>query len=178
MASFRLAVLVTICIAAATSAFAQAPPIPARLTLDEALRLAAERSPQAAAARAAVRVAESGRLDARARPNPATSVESEGYPLFESSRPRFSDNQELTVRVDQELETAGRRRLRIQSAEASVAAATLSGRDRLRQLELRITSTLLTLLVLPTLYGWFEGSSGNVGDPKAPRSDGEALTEA
>jgi cobalt-zinc-cadmium efflux system outer membrane protein len=122
-------------VATAAYAHGQDLVIPPRLTLDEAVRLATERNPNLAAARNAVEIAEAQRLDARLRPNPAVSFESEGYPLFESSRPAFVNNQELTFRVDQEIELAGRRRLRTQAAEASVSAVEATFRDARRQLE-------------------------------------------
>jgi cobalt-zinc-cadmium efflux system outer membrane protein len=129
----------------AADAVAQAPAIPQRLSLDEAVRLAAERNPQAAAARALVEIAEANRVDARLRPNPAVSVESESYPLFQSPRPAFVDGQELTIRFDQEIETAGRRRLRTDAAAAGVSAATLTARDRFRQLERAVRRAYLQL---------------------------------
>jgi cobalt-zinc-cadmium efflux system outer membrane protein len=108
------------------------------LTLDEALRVASERNPSLAAARNAVEIAEAQRVDARLRPNPAVSFESEGYPLFEPSRPSFTNNQELSLRFDQEIETSGRRRLRIEGAQSAVAVAESQRHDRLRQLELDV----------------------------------------
>lgn len=128
-----------------SASFAQTASIPQRLSLSEAVRIAAERNPQAMAARALVDIAEANRLDARLRPNPAMSVESEGYPLFESSRGSFINSQELTVRFDQEIETAGRRRLRTEAAASGVSAAQLTVRDRLRQLELAVRRAYLQL---------------------------------
>ena len=138
-------VATSLLLAAAVPALAQTQPIPLRLSLEEAVRLAAERNPQAAAARALVDIAAANRIDARLRPNPAVSVESESYPLFESSRPSFLDGQELTIRFDQEIETAGRRRLRTETAEAGVTVANLTARDRLRQLELAVRRAYLQL---------------------------------
>jgi cobalt-zinc-cadmium efflux system outer membrane protein len=138
-------IVVALCMCPAASAVAQTPRVPQRLSLDEAVRLAAERNPQAAAARALVDIAEANRVDARLRPNPAASIESESYPLFESPRPSFVDGQELTIRFDQEIETAGRRRLRIEAAAAGVDVATLTVRDRLRQLELAVRRAYLRL---------------------------------
>lgn len=126
---------------------AQTPSIPQRLSMEEAVRLALERNPQSAAARAIVQMAEAGRADARLRPNPAASVESESYPLFNSPRPSFLNGQELTVRVDQEIETAGRRRHRMDVAEAGVAAARLESRDRMRRLELIARRAYLHLVL-------------------------------
>lgn len=92
---------------AVCSVFAQDLVVPPRLSLDEALRLAKERNPSLAAARNSVEIAESRRIDARVRPNPAFTYESGNYPLFESPRPPFANTQELTLRVDQEIELAG-----------------------------------------------------------------------
>lgn len=132
---------------AASSAFGQTPAIRQRLSLEEAVRLAIARNPQAAAARALVDIAEAGQLEAHLRPNPAVSLESEGYPLFESPRPAFLDSQELTVRVDQELETAGRRGLRTAGAAAGIEAARLTLRDRLRVLELAVQRAYFQLVL-------------------------------
>jgi cobalt-zinc-cadmium efflux system outer membrane protein len=120
---------------------AQPVSIPEKLTLADALRLAAERNPVFAAARNAVEIAEAQRIDAALRPNPAVSVESEGYPLLENQRPSFLNNQEFTIRVDQEIETAGRRGLRTRAAAAGIDVARLELQDRLRQLELDVRRT-------------------------------------
>ena len=109
--------------------------VPPRLSLDEALRLATERNPSLAAARNSVEIAQSRRIDAGVRPNPAVTFESGNYPLFESPRPPFADNQELTLRVDQEIELAGRRRLRTQAAEAGITSMEASFQDQQRRLE-------------------------------------------
>ena len=109
--------------------------VPAHLTLDDALRIATERNPNLAAARNTVEIAEAQRIDARLRPNPAVSVESENYPLFEPARPGFLNNQQLTVRVDQELELGGRRGLRTEVAETAISAAEAAFLDQRRRLE-------------------------------------------
>jgi len=112
--------------------------VPARLSIEEALRLATERNPNLAAARNSVEIAEARRLDARLRPNPAVSFESGGYPLFESSRPAFINSQELIFRFDQEIELAGRRRLRTQAADVGISAAEAGYLDRRRRLEFNV----------------------------------------
>lgn len=112
--------------------------VPARMTLQEALRLASERNPNLAAARNTVEIAEAQRIDARLRPNPAVTFESAGYPLFESPRPSFGNNQELTFRFDQEIELAGRRGLRTQAAETGVSAAEAAFQDQQRRLEFEV----------------------------------------
>ena len=112
--------------------------VPARMTLDEGLRLANERNPNLAVARNTVEVAEAHRIDARLRPNPAVTFESAGYPLFESPRPSFGSNQELTFRFDQEIELAGRRGLRTQAAETGVSAAEAAFQDHKRRLDFEV----------------------------------------
>ena len=134
-------------IATGASAEAQSFVIPARLTLDEALRIAIERNPAFAAARNSVEIAEAQRIDARLRPNPAVSFESGGYPLFEPSRPGFVNNQELTFRVDQELELAGRRRLRSEAAAVGVSAAEASFQDERRRLEFEVRSSYFAVVL-------------------------------
>jgi cobalt-zinc-cadmium efflux system outer membrane protein len=136
----------SLCLAAG-SGFGQTPAIPQRLSLEEAVQLTIARNPQAAAARIQVEVAEAGQLEAELRPNPAVSLESEGYPLFESPLPYFLDNQELTVRFDQELETAGRRGLRKESAATALDAARLTLRDRLRVLALAVQRAYFRLVL-------------------------------
>jgi cobalt-zinc-cadmium efflux system outer membrane protein len=120
---------------AATAVYGQDLVIPARLSLEDALRLATERNPNLAAARNSVEIAEAGRVDARLRPNPAFTFESGSYPLFESPRPSFIGNQEMTLRLDQEIELAGRRRLRTQAAETGVSTAEAGFDDQRRRLD-------------------------------------------
>lgn len=133
--------------AAAVPASAQAPMIPARLSLDEALRLARERNPTLAAVRNLVEAAAGDRLQAKLKPNPALTVDSENYPLFDGNRPAFLDNQQLTLRIDQEIELAGRRRLRTQVADAGVAVAEAAAHDQQRRLELEVRRTYLSVVL-------------------------------
>ena len=114
------------------------PAVPPRLTLREAVALAVDRNPTLVAARAGVDAAAADRLSASRRPNPAVTLDSEGYPLFESPRPTFWDNQEFTLRMDQELETAGRRGLRVAVADADRRVASLTLRDRVRAVALEV----------------------------------------
>lgn len=125
-------------LALAAPALGQELSVPERLSLVDALRIAAERNPSFLAAQNAVEIAQAGTLDAGLRLNPALTVESEGYPLSAANRPAFFNDQELSIRFDQEIETAGRRRLRTDAAQASVTVAESQRRDRLRQLELEV----------------------------------------
>ncbi|MFO7694576.1 MAG: TolC family protein [Vicinamibacterales bacterium] len=112
--------------------------VPARLTLDEAVRLAESRSPAILEARARVAVAEADALGAPKRPNPSLDVEFRGYPLFESNLPPFLDNQELTIAIDQEFEPGDRRRWRNEAAQFGVQASAAESLDVLRRLRLEV----------------------------------------
>ncbi len=133
-------VLLFFALSVTTAAYARGQDVvvPARMTLDEALRLANERNPNLAAARNTVEVAEAQRIDAQLRPNPAVTFESAGYPLFESPRPSFGNSQELTFRFDQEIELAGRRGLRTQAADTGVSAAEAAFQDQKRRLDFEV----------------------------------------
>ena len=133
----RYGVLFCVVLCLPALAAGQDSAIPAKLTLADALRLAAERNPSFAAAKNAVEAAEADRAIAGRRPNPALSVDSAGYsPGAENTAGGgFLDKQELTVRFDQELELGGRRRFRVEAADAGIEVARLQARDRLRRLE-------------------------------------------
>ena len=128
------------------AAAAQAP-VPERLSLRDAVTLAVERNPIMAAARAGVDAAAADRVSASRRLNPAVSVDSNGYPVFESTRPGYWDGQEFTVRVDQEFETSGRRRLRTEVAESAQTTARHTADDRARQLGLEVRRAYLAAVL-------------------------------
>ncbi len=112
--------------------------VPDKLTLADAVRIATERHPSVAAARNDVEMAEADRVTASRRPNPALTLNSESYPLFESPRPGFTNGQEFVARLDQEIESAGRRGLRTKAADAGVDAAELRAKDRVRQVRFEV----------------------------------------
>lgn len=122
-------------------------PIPERLSLGEAVALAVDRHPLMRASRAGVEAAEADRVSASRRPNPALSVDSAGYPVFESQRPGYWGGQEFTARLDQEIETGGRRRLRTEVADAGRAIARLAVEDRARQIGLDVKRAYLAAVL-------------------------------
>jgi len=124
--------------AQATTAPLETARVPARLTLDEALRIAESRSPALLEARARKAVADAEALGAPKRPNPTLDVEFRGYPLFESNLPPFLDNQELTIAIDQEFEPGDRRRRRQEVADFGVRASAAGGLDVLRRLRVEV----------------------------------------
>jgi cobalt-zinc-cadmium efflux system outer membrane protein len=143
MRGLAVAVLIAAALPWAASAqYPQAPPgaarVPARLTLDEAIRLAESRSPALLEARARIAVAEAEALGAPKRPNPSLDVEFRGYPIFASDLPPFLDNQELTIAVDQEFEPGDRRRWRRETAQLGVQASAAESADVLRRLRLEV----------------------------------------
>ncbi|MGE0447386.1 MAG: TolC family protein, partial [Vicinamibacterales bacterium] len=124
------------------NARAQAP-VPARLSLVEAVTLAVERNPAMVAARAGAEAADADAVSAALRPNPVVTVDSGGYPIFEPARPGYWGNSEFVVRVDQDWETASRRRLRTDVANAGRTVAQLTVQDRARQLALDVKRAYL-----------------------------------
>ena len=119
----RIAVLCCAVWLGARPSLAQEPTIPEQLRLSQALAIVLERNPALTAVRSDVDIAAADRLGAGLRPNPALTVDSEGYPVGKSGGPTFFNNQELTVRIDQEIELRGRRALRTNVAEAAVESA-------------------------------------------------------
>lgn len=133
----RKSVVYAACVVAlSVPSWAQDRVVPSKLTLADALRLAAERNPTFAAVRNAVEIAQADRVDARLRPNPAFTFDSVGRPP--GSNPPSLDDHEYLLRFDQEIETAGRRRLRTQAADAAIEVARADAANQLRQLELEV----------------------------------------
>jgi len=91
--------------------------IPEQLDLKKALEIAVANNPQLKAARNEIEITEADRIDAAKRLNPAFSAYFEDYRLFHSELGPFFRTQEITVRLDQEIETGGKRKLRTQAAE-------------------------------------------------------------
>jgi cobalt-zinc-cadmium efflux system outer membrane protein len=132
---------------AASPAVAQAPDsvIPARLSLADALRIAEERSPAMASARAAVAMASADQVAASTRPNPAFTFNSEGY--GSNTQVGFWNGQEMALRVDQEIERGGRRGLRTEAADAAQRSARASAADQRRRLLLDVRRTYFQLVL-------------------------------
>jgi len=143
----RIAVSLALFLSVSAHAFAQSSNavIPARLSLDEALKIAEQRSPAMASARAVVAMASADQVRARTRPNPAFTFNSEGY--GSSVQPGFLDGQELSLRVDQEIERGGRLRLRAESADAGRHSAQASLEDQRRRLSLDVRRVYFQLVL-------------------------------
>jgi len=96
--------------------------VPEKLELKKALEIAIANNPGLKAACSEIEIAKADRLDATKRLNPAFSANAEDYRLFSSNKGAFFQTQEITARVDQEIETAGKRRLRTQVADLRMQA--------------------------------------------------------
>ena len=113
--------------------------MPARLSLEDALRIAETRNPQIVVAQQDVVASDADVLGASKRPNPAFIMSSEGIPLSQQNRPSFFNNQELAFGIQQELEMGGRRRLRTEQSQRGAEAARAFSRDALRQLRFDVS---------------------------------------
>ncbi|MDE2758574.1 MAG: TolC family protein [Acidobacteriota bacterium] len=121
--------------------------IPKKLTLADALSIAEAANPNFRAARNVVEIAEADALEAASRPNPAIAVEGEEYSIFGPSLPSFFNGQALIVRMEQEIETAGRRGHRMKAADAGIGVARSEVADELRQLQLEVSKAYFQLVL-------------------------------
>jgi cobalt-zinc-cadmium efflux system outer membrane protein len=124
-------------IALAITSGALAQEMPSRLTLDEALRLAIDRNPKLAAARNEIQAFEGDKITSNKRPNPAVSLVMENFPIRTHPGPFFS-TQDLTSRVDYEIERGGRRQLRTAAAGQALEAQKLAYQNQLRLIRLEV----------------------------------------
>ncbi|MGH9426116.1 MAG: TolC family protein, partial [Terriglobia bacterium] len=112
--------------------------VPEQLDLGKALEIALANNPQLKAVRNEIEIADAERLEASKRLNPAFSTYFEDYRLFHSNMGPFFQTQEITVRVDQEVETGGKRKLRTRVAELRSDAQKAVHDDARRALVLEV----------------------------------------
>jgi outer membrane protein, heavy metal efflux system len=115
---------------------AQAPELPSKLSLEDALRIAEARSPLVVLAQQGVVVSQADVTGAGKRLNPSLAFSSEG--LLSQQNTPFVDSQQVQLGVQQEFETAGRRGLRTEQAQYALAASRASAQNLLRQLRLDV----------------------------------------
>ncbi len=116
---------------------AQDSDIPSRLTLEDAILLAIARNPNLAAAKYEIQALEGDKIAAAKRPNPAFSLQFEDLPISAHPGP-FFDVQEITSRVDYEIEMGGRRKLRTKAAAEALEVQRLAYQDRIRLMRLEV----------------------------------------
>lgn len=98
-------------------------PLPANLTLSQALEEAAARAPAILAAEAEVRASEARLRQAGYRSNPELSLEVENF--AGTGELRGANRMETTLAVNQRLDLSGRRTARVDAARASLAVQRL-----------------------------------------------------
>ena len=112
--------------------------IPARLGFADALRIAEAHNAGFRAARSLLEIAQASTVEARSRPNPEIGVEGEEYSGFWGDNASFLNGQALIFRLEQEIETAGRRDYRMKLAETDISVARSEVADVRRQLHLAV----------------------------------------
>lgn len=116
----------------------QTAAIPPQLTLEQAMQLLLTQNPLLLRDRQNLAIAHANVQQARQLPNPELELNSESYPLFESSPGSFLNNQELTVRAGQTIETAGKRGKRTLVARQELAATDSDVQNTVRQLRFEL----------------------------------------
>ncbi len=111
--------------------------VPSTLRLEDAIRLAMEQNPILAAARNELQAAEGDRIAAGRRLNPVLSLQFEDLPLRIHPGPIFSV-QEITSRIDYEIERGGQRKLRTEAADQVLQAQRLHYQDQTRLMRLEV----------------------------------------
>lgn len=129
------------------------PQISTQLELKTVLQIAREHNPQLKASKSEIAVARAERSEASRRPNPAFSLNAENYRLFRTNPGAFFQTQEITARIDQEVETGGKRRLRTQGAELKIHAQEANYEDTARRLRLQVTAAYLKGVLAQTNLG-------------------------
>ena len=131
----------------ASRLLAQDSVVPARLSLEDALRIAEARNPQLVFAQQGVVASDADVMGAGKRPNPAFTFSSEGIPLSQQNGAPFLDSQELAFGVQQEFEPGGRRRLRTEQAQRGADASRASVRDAFRQLRFEVRRAYMQVVL-------------------------------
>ena len=121
--------------------------IPEKLMFADALRIAEMANPTFRATRNVVELAQADALEAGTRPNPEIAVEGEEYSIFGPNLPSFWNGQALIVRIEQEIETAGRRGHRVKAADTGISVARSEVADELRQLQLEVGKAYFQLVL-------------------------------
>ena len=111
--------------------------IPSELNLDTAIRLVIDRNPALAAAKNEIQAAEGDRMTAGKRLNPSFSLQFEDLPISKNPGP-FFDVQEITSRVDYEIERGGRRKLRAEVADQALEAKKRAYEDQIRLMRIEV----------------------------------------
>lgn len=110
--------------------------VPSELTFQRALELGLANNPSLAAVQVGRQIARADEVTAGLRPNPVFLLNSESYPIYTSHPGSFFNNQELVTNVTQELETAGKRKWRVEVARMGVSISEGESEDARRRFRL------------------------------------------
>lgn len=142
---FVLRVAVACVLFSSAAVFAQQTPvapqstaIPRALTLREALDLLSQRSPALLAEAQSVVSARANIEAASKLPNPSVTVNSESYPAFSSQPGSVLNNQELSGTISQTIQTAGKRKKRVEVARQALLVAGSNLKNFQRQLDVEL----------------------------------------
>ena len=130
-----------------------------RLTLEDSIKLARERNFTVAAAGLDVKASRADRLSAGLRPNPTFSLNDTFVDL---QSPRAGS--QVAARIDQPIETFGKRKYRIEAAEQAVASSDLQRRHQVRQLTLEVETLFDQILLLQQNLRLAEESAARFGE--------------
>lgn len=127
--------------------------VPQQLTLADALQIAMKNNPVLQRDRQNVAIANANVLQATKLPNPEFDINSESYPLFEPNPGSYWNNQELTFRVGQTIETAGKRSKRTRVAQQELTATGSDLDNTIRELKLELKLRYSTVALAKAQYG-------------------------
>jgi cobalt-zinc-cadmium efflux system outer membrane protein len=144
--SFARTFLCIIAMLSSSHLHAEDSTIPSRLALEEAVRLAIGQNPVLAAVKNEIQASEGDKVAASKRLNPVFSLQFEDFPV--SAHPgSFFNIQEITSRIDYEIERGGRRRLRMESANQALKGQELELQNHKRLMRLEVERAFyLTIL--------------------------------
>jgi cobalt-zinc-cadmium efflux system outer membrane protein len=117
------------------------PSVPKQLSFQRALELGLANNPSLSAMQAGQQTARADQVTAGLRPNPVFLLNSESYPIFTSHPGSFFNNQELVTNVTQEIETAGKRKRRVEVAKLAVSVSEAESEDAKRGFRMALSQS-------------------------------------
>lgn len=121
--------------------------LPPQLSLQAAMELMLKQNPVLLSERQNLKIADANVRQARLLPNPDLEINSESYPIFESQPGSFLNNQELTFRAGQTIETGGKRGKRTLVARNELSATSSDLENTIRQLKLELKLRYYTVVL-------------------------------
>lgn len=155
-------------IAAAQVNRPSATPTPAaRLSMDEAVRLALERNHQLAAQRLNIDVSRADEITAGLKPNPVLTSINQNYPVFSPSQLTWGNvvaTQSLTESLSYLFERGGKRKNRILVAQDTTDVASKTAADAERQLRFQTSQAFVNVLLAKSTLALAQENLKNFSD--------------